>query len=198
MERDRIREAVILVAIMWIVRAIDFVLPIDMNVYGLIPRTVRGLLGIVTMPFLHAGWWHLIGNTVPLCILLFVLSATRNDRWQIVLSIVLLGGGMLWCFGRSAVHVGASGLVYGLVAFLIAFGLLSRDFVSVLVSLVIGFLYGTTLLSGILPSVGSPVSWDGHLFGAIAGCATAFLRYKFGSKPISTAPELKAIDSEKF
>jgi len=170
-----LRGVLAVVATMWLVHLVDWILvPIDFNAYGLVPRTMNGLLGIITMPFLHGGWAHLIGNTIPLCILLFILINTRSDYWEVVASIVVFGGMFLWCFGRSAVHVGASGLVYGLVAFLIASGFAERKVVPILISLVVGFLYGTTLLSGILPTVGSYVSWDGHLFGAIAGALTAY------------------------
>jgi len=78
------------------------------------------------MPFLHAGWEHLLSNTIPLCILLFMLLGSRKDGWEVMASIAVLGGGMLWCFGRPALHIGASGLVYGLVAFLIVSGFIEQ------------------------------------------------------------------------
>jgi membrane associated rhomboid family serine protease len=191
MENNKdMRDGLLLVASMWIVRLCDTILPLDFNEYGLVPRTLSGMVGIVTMPFLHSGWGHLIGNTIPLCILLFMLMTSRRNSWDAIGSIVLLGGILLWCFGRSAIHVGASGLVYGLVALLITIGILERNFVSIAVSLLVGFLYGTTLISGVLPTIGSSVSWDGHLCGAIAGVATAYIIHKFDStKAKSNFPE---------
>ncbi|MEQ1828223.1 MAG: rhomboid family intramembrane serine protease [Pirellula sp.] len=174
-----LRDVLIVIGLMWSIRLIDTLLPIDFNLYGLIPRSWGGLVGIVTMPFLHQGWGHLVGNTIPLCILLFLLTSSREDSWEVLSSIVVMGGMMLWCFGRSAVHVGASGLVYGLVAFLMASGFLEKNFVSLIIALLVGFLYGTTLLFGVLPTVGASVSWDGHLFGAIAGGVTAYAMSSF-------------------
>ncbi len=165
-----------LVGTAWLVYLIDLVLPIDLNQFGIMPRTLYGLIGIPTMPFLHAGIGHLVSNTIPLCILLFILTSTkRQDYVEIIASIIVFGGLFLWLFGRSAVHVGASGLIYGLIAFLIANGFAERKVMPILVSLFVGFLYGSTLFFGVLPTAGPQVSWDGHLFGAIAGALTAFL-----------------------
>ena len=166
------------IASLWIVYLVDLILPVDFNSYGLVPRTLHGLIGIPLMPFLHGSWVHLLGNTIPLCILLFILLSSRRVYLEVIVSIVILGGLLLWCFGRSAEHIGASGLVYGLVAFLIASGFAERNPVSILVALLVGFLYGTTLLWGVLPTAGAYVSWDGHLFGAIAGAGTAFVMGK--------------------
>ena len=167
-----------LVATLWIVHLADVVLPMDFNLYGLVPRTVWGLIGIPLMPFLHGSWGHLLGNTIPLCILLFILLGSRRDYLEVILSIVIIGGLLLWCFGRSRVHIGASGLVYGLVAFLIASGFAERKPVSIFVALLVGFLYGTTLLFGVSPIAGASVSWEGHLFGALAGAGTAYVLVK--------------------
>ncbi len=92
-----------------------------------------------------------------------------------MIELVLLGGGLLWCFGRSsAIHVGASGLIYSMIAFLIIAGLLEKRFVSLAIAILVGFLYGTTLIFGIIPAFQGRVSWDGHLFGAIAGIMVAY------------------------
>ncbi len=163
-----------LVAALWVVYLLDLLLPIQFTAYGVIPRTVYGLIGIPLMPFLHGSWGHLLSNTVPLCILLFILRGSRSDYLEVIFSIVVAGGLLLWCFGRNAVHVGASGLVYGLVAFLISIGFADRKPVSIFIALLVGFLYGTTLFFGVLPTAGAAVSWDGHLFGAIAGVGTAY------------------------
>jgi membrane associated rhomboid family serine protease len=163
-----------LVAALWIVYFLDVIVPINFAEYGVVPRTIGGLVGIPLMPFLHGSWGHLLGNTIPLCILMFILVSSRRDYVEVIVSIVLVGGLLLWCFGRSAVHVGASGLVYGLVAFLIASGFAERKTVPIFIALLVGFLYGTTLFFGVLPTAGATVSWDGHLFGAIAGAGTAY------------------------
>ena len=153
----------------WIVYLIDF------NSFGLVPRTLWGAVGIVSMPFLHVGWGHLLGNTVPLLILLALLAGSKVRSWEIVAEIVIAGGVLLWIFGRNATHVGASGLIYGLVAFLIISGLLERRIIPLIVSLAVGILYGGTLIWGVLPGTDSQVSWDGHLCSAIAGGLVAWL-----------------------
>ena len=168
-----------LIAALWIVYLSDVLLPGKFTDYGLVPRTYHGLVGIPLMPFLHGSWGHLLGNTIPLSILLFLLLSSRRDYLEVIASIVIFGGLLLWCFGRNAVHVGASGLVYGLVAFLIASGFAERKPVPIFIALLVGFLYGTTLFFGVLPTAGAAVSWDGHLFGAIAGVGTA---YALGSR----------------
>jgi membrane associated rhomboid family serine protease len=153
----------------WIVYLIDF------NSFGLVPRTLWGAVGIVSMPFLHVGWGHLLGNTVPLLILLTLLAGSKARSWEIVAEIVIAGGVLLWIFGRNATHVGASGLIYGLVAFLIISGLLERRIIPLIVSFAVGILYGGMLIWGVLPGTDSQVSWDGHLCSAIAGGLVAWL-----------------------
>jgi membrane associated rhomboid family serine protease len=153
----------------WIVFLVDF------NSFGLVPRTLWGTVGIVSMPFLHAGWGHLLGNTVPLFILLALLAGSKARSWEIVAEIVVAGGVLLWIFGRNATHVGASGLIFGLVAFLIISGLLERRIIPLIVSFAVGILYGGTLIWGVLPGTNFQVSWDGHLCGAIAGGLIAWL-----------------------
>ncbi|TWU31005.1 rhomboid family intramembrane serine protease [Novipirellula artificiosorum] len=160
----------ILLLVMWLVRIVDVVIPADLNQFGLQPRSIQGILGIGTMPFLHAGFGHLISNTVPLLILLGLTVASRGDHaWPVVAGIIVGSGVLLWMFGRNANHIGASGLVFGLIAFLITVGVREKRFGSIAVALLVGFLFGTTLFFGIIPSFGSTVSWDGHLFGAISG-----------------------------
>jgi membrane associated rhomboid family serine protease len=148
---------------------------INLNYFGLTPREFwPGLCGIVTMPFLHAGIWHIVGNTIPLFILLVLLCGSKARSWEIVASIIFGNGVLLWLFGRSATHVGASGLVFGLAAFLISTAFFEKRVVPAVVALITGFLYGTTLLFGVLPTAGQGVSWDGHLCGVIAGVTVAW------------------------
>jgi membrane associated rhomboid family serine protease len=127
------------------------------------------------MPFLHANLHHIVSNTVPLLVLLALLAGSKARSWMIVVYVTLLGGLLLWLFGRTADHIGASGLIFGLVAFLIVSGLLERRPVPLLVSAIVGFLYGGTLFWNVLPQAGSHVSWDGHLCGAIAGGIVAYV-----------------------
>lgn len=159
----------VLAVVLWGVFLVDRVLPIDFNRWGIIPRELGGIWGIFLSPFLHANLSHLLSNFLPLMILLTLLVATQRHSWWIALQIVLLGGVLLWVFGRPAVHVGASGLIYGLIAYLMAAGFRQGRFGPAIAALLVGFLYGGTLLSGVLPTVGEHVSWDGHLTSAVAG-----------------------------
>lgn len=165
----------VFVGVLWCVFLVGLLLPANINALGVTPRTLTGLVGIPLMPFLHEDFKHLASNTVPLIVLLMLLAGSKANSWSIVAFIVFAGGAMLWLLGRSATHIGASGLVFGLMAFLLASGILERRIVPLMISVLVGFLYGGTLLSGILPDLGSHVSWEGHLFGAIAGVLGAWL-----------------------
>jgi len=167
--REELQTVLLFVGVMWGVYLLDCLLPWSLSDWGVVPRTLWGLMGIPLAPLLHANLGHLISNSIPLAILLILLVGSRTNTWITVGEIIVLGGLLLWLFGRSAIHVGASSLVYGLIAYLIVSGFRERRLVSLLVAILVGFLYGGTLISGVLPSVGSHISWDGHLCGAIAG-----------------------------
>ena len=173
--QEELKGVVTFVAVVWGVFLVDVVVPVDLRSFGVTPRTLAGLVGIPAMPFLHADLTHIIGNTLPLVILLLLLAGSRAQTAAVVFGVVLLGGALLWLFGRSATHIGASGLIFGLIAFLIISGILERRFVPLVISIVVTFLYGGVLLYGIVPRSGSSVSWDGHLFGAVAGGVVAYV-----------------------
>jgi membrane associated rhomboid family serine protease len=172
--QQSLRSSTVFVAILWAVLLIDWLLPIDLSHWGIRPRILSGLIGIPLAPFIHGGIGHLFSNTVPLIILLILLMASRKEAWITVAEIIVLGGVLLWLFGRNGnaeeqtVHVGASGLIYGIIAYLIIAGLREKHLVSLGIALVVGFLYGGTFLWGMMPSQ-KGVSWDGHLTGALAG-----------------------------
>ena len=185
--QQEIKGVIAFVAVIWAAFLVDSVVPYNFTEFGVTPRTLVGLVGIPAMPFLHADWRHITSNTLPLVVLLVLLAGSRARSWLVVVAIVLLGGALLWLLGRPAIHVGASGLVFGLIVFLIVSGLLERRLVPLAVSLVVGFLYGGSLLWGIVPRLGSHVSWDGHLCGAIAGGAMAYLLTR-KQKPQESTP----------
>ena len=147
--------------------------------YGLKPRTLSGLVGILTMPFLHDGFEHLLGNTIPLAVLLFMLSVTRENARRIWISITVIAGVFTWVIGLSSPVVGASSLVYGLTAYLMVVPLIGlrlideRKLVSAGTAVLVGVLYGGTLFWGLLPTAGKSVAWDAHLLGAAAGAVFA-------------------------
>jgi membrane associated rhomboid family serine protease len=185
--RRELTGIVVFVGIIWAVFVANWlVFPIDFISFGLIPRTLFGAIGIVTMPFLHADWGHLLSNTVPLFVLLVLLVGSKARSWETVVEIVLLGGVFLWVFGQKGTHVGASSLIFGLVTFLIVSGLLERRIIPLIVALTVGFLYGGTLLSGVLPFGNLGISWDGHLCGAVAGALIAWFLTRPGKKSTET------------
>lgn len=177
---EELNGVVMFVGLIWAVFIVNMILPVDLNHCGLIPRQSSGLVGIVMMPFLHGSWSHLLGNTVPLLVLLTLLAGSQGNSFRIVVQLVLLGGALLWVAGRGdSIHVGASGLVYGLISFLIVAGFREKRLLALGIAVLVGVLYGATLIGGVLPiTVNAGVSWDGHLMGAIAGAIVAVTSVK--------------------
>jgi membrane associated rhomboid family serine protease len=163
---------ILFIGFIWAVYLISLADP-RVDHYGVVPRTAVGLTGIAAMPFLHANLHHLVGNTIPLAVLLLLLAGSRARSWWVVIAVTVLGGLLLWLFGRPAVHIGASGLISGLTSFLILSGIRERRVVPLLTAVLVGFLYGSSLVMGVVPRFGSQVSWDGHLCGAVAGVIVA-------------------------
>ena len=178
---DRLKQEIlwigVFIVIIWLVFLLDQFLPLE-NL-GLRPRNTFGLIGVAAMTFLHGSWGHIIGNTFPLITLLFLLVSSRANSVVIVFFITILGGLLLWLFGGSgSIHIGASLLVFGLIGFLLTTGLFfERQFLSLLISLFVLFSYGGSLIIGVLP-VQIGVSWEGHLYGFIAGVVVAYLNKK--------------------
>ena len=162
------------VALLWVVQVVNWVTGYGLNpAFGLIPREVSGLDGVVAMPLLHGGFAHLLSNTAPLAVMGALLAATATRALVAVNAIIVgLGGALVWLFGSAAIHVGASGLVFGWFGFLLARGVVDRSPVTLLSAAVVGVLYGA-LIWGVLPGRAG-VSWEAHLFGALAGVVAAF------------------------
>lgn len=166
-----LRGIALFVGVIWLVFVVDRFLPLE--TFGLIPRSLRGLTGIVTLPFLHGDLAHILSNTVPLAVLLALLAGSRANSIDIVVMISVLAGIALWLFGRTAIHIGASVLVFGLIGFLVCAGFFEKRLLSACIAIGVAVTYGSTLLSGVLPT-NSGVSWEGHLFGALAGGLVAY------------------------
>ena len=164
----------VFVAIFWLVEIIDLLLfQGGLNSFGIIPHNPRGLGGIILAPFLHGGIGHLVANTIPFITLGWLVMLQETSDFFIVTIITMLVGGLgVWLFGMpGSVHIGASILIFGYLGFLLFRGLFQRNLPSILLSLIVGFLYGG-LVMGVLPTrVG--VSWEGHLFGFIGGIIAA-------------------------
>lgn len=162
-----------LLAAMWVAEILDAVLPLDLDTYGIRPQDTDGLAGIVLSPFLHAGFGHLLANTVPFFILGALVAADGRARfWQATVIIAVLGGLGTWLIGApQTIVVGASGVVFGYLTYLLARAYYVRRALDVVIALVVLLVYGGLLL-GVLPGVPG-VSWQAHLMGAVAGVAAA-------------------------
>ncbi|MEQ8755049.1 MAG: rhomboid family intramembrane serine protease [Coleofasciculus sp. G1-WW12-02] len=164
-----------LVAVMWGLELIDLIIfQGALNRYGIFPRQIIGLRGILFAPFLHGGLGHLIANTIPFLTLGWFVMLQETSDFFIVTAITMVVSGLgVWLIGSSRVHIGASGLVFGYLGFLLLRGYFQRNVPSILLSLIVGFLYGGAIW-GILPTVPG-VSWEGHLFGFMGGIIAARL-----------------------
>jgi membrane associated rhomboid family serine protease len=173
--RKELNGILIFVGLIWGVFLIDLILPWAFTDWGVTPRTLSGLVGVITMPFLHWSFGHVVSNTIPLVVLLLLLFGSRTRPVMIVVLLILISGILLWIFGRSSVHVGASGLIYSMTAFLITTGLMERKPVPLATAIVVGVLYGGTLIWGLLPSVEKDVSVESHALGAAGGACLAWV-----------------------
>ncbi len=161
-----------MVAVMWVVEVLD-VAGLNLDSNGIHPRDADTLPDIAFAPFLHAGWGHLVGNTVPFLILGGTIALSGVVRTAAVTGIVALVGGLgTWLIGPANTnHIGASGLVFGYAAYLISRGIFSRKPIHLAAGVAVLAIYGATLLFSLVPHPG--ISWQGHLFGAIGGVVAA-------------------------
>jgi membrane associated rhomboid family serine protease len=162
-----------LVALMWAIEIIDHLPGLNLDMYGIIPRNVIGLRGIFFAPFLHGNFPHLIANTVPFLTLGWLVMLRRtSDFWVVTAIAALIGGLGTWLVAPSfSVHIGASGIIFGYLGFLLSRGYFERNFASMGLSVIVGILYGG-LLWGVLPQQPG-ISWQGHLFGFVGGVVAA-------------------------
>ncbi len=161
------------VATLWIVLAFDMVYRLDLARFGILPRTVAGLRGIVLAPFIHGGVEHLFNNSVPLLVLgWFTVYFYPKASGRLVLLSWLVTGIWVWVMGRESYHIGASGIVYALAGFTFFSGLFRRRIALMAVSLIVVFLYGS-MWWGALP-LQPEVSWESHLAGGLVGSLMAW------------------------
>lgn len=162
------------IATFWILEIIDtFFMKGALNYYGIRPRNIHWLEGILFAPFLHGDFLHLAANTLPFAILGWLVMLQETSDFFIVTGITALVSGLgIWLFGEShTIHIGASGLIFGYLGFLLLRGYFQRNFISIILSAIVGFLYGS-LLWGMLPSLPG-ISWEGHFFGFVGGVLAA-------------------------
>jgi membrane associated rhomboid family serine protease len=158
-----------LAGILWAIEILNLINNYSLNRFGLKPRRLDGLDGIVTMPFLHAGVGHLFANTFPFIIIgwMVLIGGVREFVWATV--IIVIGGGVAtWVVGPSAIVVGASGLVFGWLAYLLARAYFARKAMWIIAAIFALFFFGG-LFGGLLPNVHSEVAWQAHVCGFAAG-----------------------------
>lgn len=182
----------IFVLVIWFIKIIDVLLGLDFRSWGVYPRDLTGLRGIIFYPLLHGDareegfqlfghFDHVFSNTIPLLVLGFLLFYSyRKVAFKVWSAIWLISGVGVWAFARSSIHIGASGLVYGLAFFVFFSGVFRKDVKSIALALLVAFFYGG-LIWGVLP-LQTGVSWEGHLFGGLAGTFLAWLYRDVGKE----------------
>jgi len=180
--RLAIRLASGFVILLWLIQLTNALFDVDPDPFGVRPRELGGIAGIFFAPLVHAGFEHLIANTLPLLVLgsatlyLYPQSALR------ALPVLYFGPGVIvWLFGRASIHLGASGLIYGLAAYVFVAGLLRRDRRAIAASLIVSFMYGSLTL-GFLP-LPPEISWETHLAAAVLGVLLALVLRRLDVAP---------------
>lgn len=163
-------QLIVLMSVLHLLRSTTGFPPVS---WGLLPRTQDGLWGIIMSPLMHGSWSHLFSNMPPLFVLSFLLFYFyRRIAWQTFILIYVLTGMAVWLAGRPVIHVGASGVIYGLLAFIFWSGIFRRNIKSIILALIVLMYYGS-MFTGIFPGE-RDISWESHLLGALTGIVTAF------------------------
>lgn len=180
--------------LLWTIKAVEWSTATDLGVLGILPRTLTGIVGIITGPLIHGDTLHLLSNTFPLLLLLLAVFYFYNKiALEVFFWIYLITGFWVWLAARQAYHIGSSGLVYGLAAFLFFSGLFRKDARSIAVALCIAFLYGG-MLQGLFPTAGR-ISWESHLLGSAAGVLCSFYFRKNGDVQLEESEQEELIES---
>ena len=191
--RHALFVSVSLAVALWLIKLAEFEYGLDFSSWGLVPRSIAGLKGVFFSPLIHASFEHLMANTLPLMVLTFSLFFFyRKSPYVIFMLIYICSGLFVWLGGREAIHIGASGLIYGLAAFLFLGGVLSHNAGLLTISLIVALLYGG-LFWGVFP-VKPEISWESHLWGAISGLGLAYL-FRHDAPAPSVHPEEEEEDS---
>jgi len=175
--RSTLVPVAVVVGLMWVLELADLIFGHRLDQYGIVSRSIASLPGIVFAPFLHLGFGHLAANTVPFVVLGALVSWRSGNRFYLVFALITVLGGLgVWLLGPSnTVTIGASGVVFGFLGYLLTRGVLTRHWVDVLVSVAVFFFYGALLWGATPFGVSAGVSWLAHLTGFAAGIVTAFV-----------------------
>lgn len=181
--RLAIKITLCFLGLVWAVFLIEQLLGLNLTRFGLRPREGIGLLGLITTPLLHGNLSHIVSNSAPLFIGgVAVLFLYPNASLRVLPMLYVGSAALAWTFARPSVHIGASGLVYGILAFVFVSGILRRDLRSVVVSLMIWFLYGS-MIWGVLPA-GRSMSWELHASGMVIGVLLALVYRNWDRPPL--------------
>lgn len=164
-----------LILVLWAIKLIEQIVDLRLYFLGIYPREWSGFFGIFTAPFIHSTWSHLASNTLPLLFLTTMMVVFYKRAFFQTMALIMLGEGiMVWLFARPSYHIGASGIVYGLIAFVFWTGIFKKNTKSIVLSLIVLVLYAGSVES-VFPGADKNVSWESHLFGGMIGLVTAFL-----------------------
>ena len=167
------RTILMYLAVMWVLYIASLFVQLN---FGVIPRTVDGLYGVIGAPFLHANFFHIFSNTIGLGTFGFIYVMLEGEEIHFPFWFVaVLSGIGTWIFARQGHHIGASGVIFGLYGYLLSIGFLTKQWKYMIVSLVIAVSYGW-MIFGMLPDIFGRVSFEGHLFGFLSGVVLAKLR----------------------
>lgn len=172
---------ILFLIIIWGVKLIEYYLDLSFVKFGVYPKNLNGLKGVLFSPFIHKDFTHLINNSYPILILGSMLFGFyKKIGLKIFLWLFFISGFWLWTIGRPSFHIGASGIIYSLASFLFVSGIIRKNPRLSAISMLIIFLYGS-MIWGVLPT-NTSVSWEGHLAGSIAGILVAFFFRNDGPK----------------
>jgi membrane associated rhomboid family serine protease len=173
-------------ALMWLVKILEVYYGKYWGHWGIYPREKEGLVGIITSPFLHGDWLHLLSNTFPLAVLLVGIGVFYpKQKYDILSTLYVFTGLAVWALARPVYHIGASGVVYALLGFFLFSGIIHKNRSAVFVSLLIVILYSGAF-AGIVPQE-KGISWESHFLGIVVGLITAFV----------FSPEIKPLKKER-
>jgi membrane associated rhomboid family serine protease len=184
--------------LLWVIKIIEITDDLDLVYYGIYPRKVKGLLGILTSPLVHGNenLHHIIDNSIPLFFLsLAVFYFYNKVAYRVFFMIYFFTGLAVWIFARSSYHIGASGLIYGLGSFLFFSGVIRQNISLLAISLLVVFLYGS-MVWGIFP-YNANVSWEAHFFGATTGFILSFVYRKEGPQMKKSEWEVEDEENEE-
>ena len=193
--KSDIQRIIWFTALLWVIKSAETLFGFEALQYGVYPRDVSGLFGVLTAPMIHGSWSHLAANTPSVLLLGIVMAyGYPKSKWWTIAVIWVVSGLGVWLFGRESYHIGASGLTHGAFYFLFVAAILRRDKRSIALMLIAVFMHGGMML-GVLPW-DPEISFEGHLFGGLAGAISAILFRHRDPKPETRLYEWERDDYE--